>query len=512
MGQEPTPAAPVTTSAAARAGRLVPLAAVGLAFALGAAGLTTQSLWRDEVDAIRFAGQPLPELLRMFLTPGQNGPLYFVLLRPWLAAAGDGEFALRFFSLFFGVLAVALTYRLARRLLPGGRWTARAAALLAATSPYWMWYSQEGKMYTLVVALALAAMTCYLAALRHGGRAAWLGYVAATTASFYAHLLAVLLVPAQIAIFVLGPWERRARLRAWLLCLAVLIVPYVPLLLWQLPALANRVDTGYAFYPPGEMLLALLADYGQGVVPAAGVWAAILFGVVALAALLWLPGPRAARRAAVRLAAAWLFVPVLLLFLVTLRRPMFTTRYLIFVLPAYLLLVAAGLAAVGRRSRVAAGVLLAVLLVLNGRNLVSQARTPIKADYRAATTHVLQRLHAEDLVLFQIPYGRYSFDYYLEQQAGRAGSGWPRPSTAAEGSYRWAEGLYTNQGMSPEEAGRRMAELTAGSRVVWLVESEAAMWDERGLVHAWLDAHGRLDGELRLTRVSVYRYVLAGSR
>ena len=57
-------------------------AIVLLAFALRVVHLDFQSLWRDEVDAIRFATRPLPELLSTFGKPGENGPLFFLLLRP----------------------------------------------------------------------------------------------------------------------------------------------------------------------------------------------------------------------------------------------------------------------------------------------------------------------------------------------------------------------------------------------------------------------------------------------
>ncbi len=97
-----------------------------LAFALGVSGLDRQSLWRDEVDAIRLATRPWPEILQSFAAPGQNGPLYFLLLRPWLAVAGTSEFALRFFSLFWGVLLIPLLYRF----MVG--WGGRSFALLVA--------------------------------------------------------------------------------------------------------------------------------------------------------------------------------------------------------------------------------------------------------------------------------------------------------------------------------------------------------------------------------------------
>lgn len=484
----------------------------GLAFALRSAGLVTHGLWRDEVDAIRFAVFPLPELLRTFLTPGQNGPLYFFLLRPWLALAGETEFALRFFSLFFGVLAVPLAYRLGRLLLPGcsarqaqdaGQSRSRpgaalAVALLVATSPYLIWYSQEGKMYSLVVTLGLVSTICFLRLLGAQGSPWrwWLAYVIVTTASFYTHLIAALLVPAHAVILLVGPWSRRRRLGPWLLSLAALVLPYLPLLAWQVPALLHKVETGYRFYPLDEMLVTLWADYCLGVNAGTGWWALALFSAVGLAALLYAPFDTRPGRARLGVVLAWLLVPVLAFFLITLRRPMFTTRYLIFVVPAWLLLLAAGLRAVGRWSRPLAGLLLIGLVAANGFNLWTQAHAPFKTDFRGATAHVVKQLQPGDLVLFQIPYGRYSFDYYLEQRAG------PQ-------SYRWADGLYTNAGLPPEEAERLMAELVTGSQVVWLVESEAPMWDARSLVHGWLDAHGELTDRAEFTGVTVHRYALA---
>jgi mannosyltransferase len=494
---------------------------VGLAFALRVIGLDGQSLWRDEVDAIRFAQFPLPDLLRTFVTPGQNGPLYFLLLRPWLGLAGQSEFALRFLSVFFGVLAVLLTYRLARGLfapLPQAQRDGASflAAILAATSPYLVWYGQEGKMYSLVVALALTAITCYLAALRQGRWYHWLGYVAATTAAFYVHLIAALLIPVQVLIFALGSWNRRACWKPWLASLAALTLPYLLPLRWQLPALLHVADTGYRFFPLDEMLLSLAADYSLGVAPQVTIWAVVFFvALLAAGVFLFVRVPRTGlRRTTLWVLLCWLFVPLLAFFLITLRRPMFTTRYLIFVLPAYLLLLAAGVVAVGRRSRPLAVLSLAALLGLNGLGLWAQTHTPLKTDFRAATYHVIDRLAPGDLVLFQIPYGRHSFDYYVERwsdlHSGTLPPTFASPAvgTSDSGSYHWAEGLYTNAGMTPGEAAQQMADLTAGSPVVWLVATETSMWDMRGLVQSWLDEHATLADQAEFTRVTVYHYTM----
>jgi mannosyltransferase len=504
------------------------VALVLLAFGLRVTGLEAQSLWRDEVDAVRFALRPLSEVLATFGTPGENGPLYYLLLRPWLAAAGSGEFALRFFSATMGVLAVPLVARLARR-LPGVRGRPAlaplpvAAAALTATAPYLVWYGQEGKMYTLVTALVLWAMERYLAALERGGWQRWLPYVVATSAAFYTHIVAALIVPVQVIIFCLHSAEvRRARWRPWLAALAALTLPYLPLLAWQVRLLAHGGETGYAFVPLHDMALSLLGVYSLGVVQAVTPWAlaAFLLPLLLSGLLGW--------RRGWGMATAWLLVPVLVFFAITLLRPIYTARYLIFVLPAYLLLLAGGLLAAARRSRLVGIALALTLLVLSGRGLWLQARTPIKADFRGATAYLRHNAAPGDLILFHIPYGRHSFDYYMarpelltepvpRKTVGTAGETGgevrfrlflPLAQAGEAQGYRLADGPYTNSGMEPEALARHMAGITAGSRVVWLVASEVALWDQRGLVQGWLEEHGSRSAAAEFTRVVVYRYEL----
>lgn len=490
---------------------------IGLAFALRVSGLDFQSLWRDEVDAIRFAAFPLSKLTRLFVTPGQNGPLYYLAVRPWLELAGRSEFALRFFSAAFGTLAVPLIYRLGQRLFPTLPSVPLIAAFLAAASPYLVWYGQEGKMYALVVALILLSMERYLAALERGGWHRWLLYVVSTSVAFYVHLIAALIVPAQVLIFLFWSSEaRRARWKPWLASMAVLVVPYLPLLRWQLPRLLDPGSSGYPFVPLHRMLYSLLTSYSLGVVQRSTIWSVALFVGALLASALLLKDQKS-RLASLAVLISWLLVPVLAFFLVTVVRPMYTARYLIFVLPAYLLLLAAGMVAIARQSRLLAGLLLVAVLVTNGLGLWLQAREPIKTDFRAATSYLVGQMAPNDQVLFQIPYGRHSFDYYreqyLERPAAQSSGGEFRvflPLVAGGGTepYRWAEGPYTNAGMDLSELDRRMRGITAGGGVVWLVATEVALWDERELVKAWLDEHALLTSEAQFVRVAVYGYQL----
>ena len=132
--------------------------------------LGADSLWYDETVSTYLAGSRLPELLRH--TAGDiHPPGYYVLLRGWLVlmgyptghadARGIGlEFSAAFFSLFFGVLLIALVYALARQAM--NHRVGLIAALLVAFSPYNVWYSQEVRMYTLGAALGVIVVYALL--------------------------------------------------------------------------------------------------------------------------------------------------------------------------------------------------------------------------------------------------------------------------------------------------------------------------------------------------------------
>jgi len=496
---------------AARASRTIwlPLAVTWLAFVLRVGGLLAQSLWRDEVDALRFSTQALPALLEMFRKPGENGPLFFLALRPWLAIGGSGEFALRFPSALAGTLAVPLLYALVHR-LTRERSTATIAALLLATAPYAVWYGQEAKMYAALTVLVPLSFYLAMAASWKGRWWRWALLYIVTSLSFYTHLLAALALPVQAIWLLILPslapslepaTARRRRLSA-LLYLALLILPYLSLVQWQLPAwLAADQQTGYPFVPLPTILLILLTAFSRGVLPVTERITLLPMVLALLAGIgLWAALParwaRASRRprwwrwGVIGLLLVWLLWPVLGITIISLRRPLFADRYLIWALPAFLALAAMGVVALARIRRPLGGVVLGAVLALNLAAGWCQAAQPIKSDFRAAAQFVDARRQPGDLLVFQIPYNRHTFAYY---------------SGAVE---RWLDGPYTNYGMSEADLDAEMTRGTGDARAVWLIASETSMWDERNLTEAWLSGRGAITDHAEFARVAVTRYEL----
>lgn len=490
------------------------LLVIGLAFLLRVQGLSFQSLWRDEVDSLRFATQPLAELLRGFAAPGHNGPLYYFLLRPWLELAGESEFSLRFFSVLAGVAAVAVVYHLGRRLVPGSSCAPLVASLLAAVSPYMVWYSQEARMYASVVTLVLGALACLFAGAERGGWRPWLGYVALTGAAFYVHVLAALMVPVHLAAMAIlrEPRAPKTGVR-YLAALASLAVLYTPLALWQLPRLLDPGASGHEFVPFSRMLVSLVSSYVSGVLPGRAVLSELSLLALIASAFSYRGLDRLRPAYAM---AAWAFLPLVGLFLLTLRLPMYTARYLIIVLPALLLLGGYGWRALAQRVPVLSIVPVVVIAIASLVSVGKQMATPIKADVRSATGFVASHMEEGDRILFQIPYTRHAFEYYLRRswpseqpRLLTIGSRLYLPLTGLGGELAWRiDGPFTNGGISESEVDATMRQLLANTRAVWLVASEVPLWDERLLVQGWLSQHARTSVRAEFTGVSVFRYEL----
>lgn len=490
------------------------LALVLMAFALRVYHLDFQSLWRDEVDAITFATRAFPKLLTTFIKPKENGPLYFLLLRPWIALTGDSEFSVRFFSLAFGILAVPLTYALGRRWLsPVG---SMLGALLMAFSPYLIWYSQEAKMYTLITFLTMLSLHFYAEALTRGRWLYWASYIVATSFCLYTHILAALIIPLEIVLFVVW-WPRyRARLRPWLAAIGCVTLPYIPLAIWEVPLLLSSYETGHPFYPLHQILRILLIAFSRGVSGVTTSWLLVPTSVLFIFLLLagaFLDDERltlaigsgarrgeesilspAKREVKVMTLLLYLFLPIIGLYLISLGMPIFAERYLIYIAPAFYLLLARGLAAVKLKSKAVFALCLALTLALNVQSIWAQSHIKMKSDFRSAAHYFALHREPSDLVLFLVPYVRETFEYYYRD------------------GYRWASSPCTNDGMSEGELDVNLGKMTVGHKSVWLVASEAEACDQRGLVKAWLDGNGDLVDKKELARVSLYRYELPVSQ
>jgi hypothetical protein len=122
-----------------------------LAIGLRLYELGRNPLWYDEV-AYAHISRDLPA--DVFFCRGiLTSPIFCALLFVW-QKLGTSDIWMRMHAVLFGAGIVALSWRLGNQL--ANRWGAAFAALLAAVSPFLLYYSRDAKMYAFVAFLELS--------------------------------------------------------------------------------------------------------------------------------------------------------------------------------------------------------------------------------------------------------------------------------------------------------------------------------------------------------------------
>ena len=347
-------------------------------------GLGMQSLWMDEAFSHLFATLPLDTAWQAMIVDAVHPPLYYLLLRPWLALAGGSEFALRFPSALAGILTVALVLRAERDWL--NRRVARWGALLLALNPFHVWYCQEARMYAPLGLLTLAVLMVFWRALRGRRPRAWGLLVGVSALAYLTHYFALYLPLVEFA-FLLATFRRHHRvLVRWTVVQGLAVLPLAAWLTALYSAGGGTFGIGWIPGPQPADLLKTLWSFGMAYDGRVTPW--VVAGLLVWGGLLVLGAWH--RRASKEARGLWslaLALPPLSTFLLSLRRPTYVDRFLIGSLPTFLLLVAAGLARTPRRARWTVGLALASLGLWG---VVRFHTDPlfVKEDWRGAAAYV----------------------------------------------------------------------------------------------------------------------------
>ena len=342
------------------------------------------SLWYDELYTAEVAPLGLADLARAVVRgegtvpylrdapPSYNAP-YYAVVHLWLAATGlaPDEVGLRLLSLLCAVGGVVAATVAVRRL--AGRLVALAFGLVMAANPFVVEYAAEARGYGLAL---LAAGLLALAFSRwlddRPGSAVLVGVAAAGLG--LAHWFGLLVVAAVGVATVLlqgvGPRARRL--------LAALAAGSLPALGLVATAVANGVGGSGAEWiaDVGGAVPRLLLRSWSGGSP----WLLALSVALAGAGLVLAPS-----RSRV-VGAAWLGVPVVVVSVVELVRPVYVDRYLLPALLGLGLLMAAGTAAL--RPRWLGLVALLAVLVASIAATGEALRLGPKEDVRGAVEAV----------------------------------------------------------------------------------------------------------------------------
>lgn len=330
-----------------------------LAFGLRLYGLTNQSLWWDELKTWERATLPLNEMFTGLIGIRDQVPFYYWIMRFW-TQIGTEAAVLRLFSVYLGTMSIVLIYKIGRRLY--SLETGLLAAFLLAISPFHIWYSQEVRMYALLPALLLLAHLCLLRLLEHNRWQLWLGYGLAMTAALYTHYFAFFVVLVHYIFFVLHLRQIRRQTVSWfitILLVGAAFSPWAYLVITQTSGYSAAVPDWIHHIQWADLPLTLTvfaAGFGLGRISWLAAICAVTFLVGIGSSLGFMQKAGTAKAALApqtlhtRLLFIWFVVPLLITFLISLENGLlpasgfsvYHDRYLIVVLPPFLLLAALG--------------------------------------------------------------------------------------------------------------------------------------------------------------------------
>jgi hypothetical protein len=210
------------------------------------------------------------------------------------------------------------------------------------------------------------------------------------------------------------------------------------------------------------------------------------------------------------LISLWLVVPIAGIVILSRSRPLYEPRFLMLVLPAWTILVGAGLVALGRglgkllearlglppiARQIVVGavgaVVVGMLLIPTARSLASYYVDPAYArdDYRGLAQTVMLREEPGDAVVLTAPGQIEIFRYY----------------------YRGRSDVYPlplQRPIDPADTRARLEALGADHQRVWLVRWAADEADPDDLILGWIEHRGRRLGGEQFGRVELRLYDL----
>lgn len=389
---------------------------------LGAEGLRL-----DESQSVWQAMHSL-DFIREYMLKNVHLPLHNSLLHLWMLLFGPSEASVRTLALIPGVLAIPALYFLAREFLRP-RWALYATAI-AALSPFWVWYSREIRMYSLLTLITIFSYYAYVKILKENRPRWYVLYALVNIVGIYTHYFFFLVLLVQLVYFFLT-WrvrfsdtspgeqmgEKPAMLRRFTLVAAILVAGFVPWLYLlvtnygsgSLAPILEKPDAFNVILQFYEFVFGFHTDTLTASL--VGGWPILILGSF------FFLSKRAPSPPLILLLPVGILLPITIGFVASQYLPLFLSRYFIIVTPLLFIFIAWFIGELPVKARVVVGgIFLAVLSVL----LINQSvdpRVPTRENYREATQYISSQVGPRDIVVASPPYLVYPTQYYYRGDA-----------------------------------------------------------------------------------------------
>lgn len=318
-------------------------------------------LWFDEV-AILFQTNFSYSGIWNFCKVENFPPLYPWIAKLWSDLIASGV-VVRYLSAFIGALIPPVAYLLGRE--SGSRKFALFLGIAALLSVPLLYYAQVIRMYGLFVLLACCSYLGFIRALRTHQWRYWFLAALANLLAFYTFLFAVFFIAAEAIVLI---WRFRLNGKRYIRPLLAHLPAFVLMSFWFF-VLFHRYQVQQSYvapHPSWKRLLDVWLFMGSGMCWFERPWLAVLLNLP-----LWVGFLLALQILKKRLlygvsAAVFLLSFTLILVLSLVGSNLLVSRYLIFLVPLFWILVLAGWFEIGARSVKTFGIMLVTAVLILG--------------------------------------------------------------------------------------------------------------------------------------------------
>jgi mannosyltransferase len=372
--------------------------------------LNSKGLWLDEAWSAYWAAETLRHLTKVFLQGAMNMALYHVILHWWSQLVGSSEISLRLPSVIFATATVPLIYALGAELCD--RRVGLMAALLLTVNVSCIQFAQQARSYAMVVMLATLFSLLFVQCVKQGSLARYLAYTIAGTLCAYAHLFGVLMMASHYLALFLFPVDRKIRLRLTA-CLGAIGILSLPLIITRV--LGEHSQAAWIPATSAKSVFHLFTIFsGSGLywgqVRGLG-W--VLLGIHLASIAIAVVAASEHERPAIGFLLLSVLVPVTIVLLLSIFKPLFEDRYLLICLPFFIVLVARGITRMKPRA-VPVGIAVIIVALSLSEDRAFYNGSPLQ-DWRGATSFVAANAKPGDLLVVFPGYDVRPVEYYVSR-------------------------------------------------------------------------------------------------
>jgi mannosyltransferase len=316
------------------------LSLLGINLLLKTIYLSSQPISHDEPFTIYHAQFDFFNIIH-YLKNYNNPPLFELVLHFWIKGFGISAFVVRLLPMIFSSLSVIYIYKIG--ILLYNQRIALVSSLLFTCSTFQIYYAHDCRVYSLFLLLTLISFLFFFKLIKNHSLTTvhLVCFILTNALLIYAHYFGFIVWFLQIGIILCWHLKSKQVFKTVLISFTISLLLYAPQLILVVSHFLDSAKNGTWLKPPNglESIYNMLWSFCNE--PVLTVLIIILF-VVALVKYI-IVRKKIVINVYTKYILVWFILPFIGMFLISYKVPMFLDRYLIFITPAFYILIALSL-------------------------------------------------------------------------------------------------------------------------------------------------------------------------